>query len=418
MTDDFDPLAEMVDGHWLDRQEFPPLEWSVQGIVPEGLILLVAPPKAGKSWLVAGLGLACQSGGVALGKIRVEHRPVLYLALEDGYRRLQSRFRRLLGEGISIPRISLITSAKAPEVIPMMTEFLERNRGRKPLIILDTLGKVRPPRPAGADAYSVDYAIGSQLKAVIDSSPGASMLLVHHSRKAESADFVDSVSGTQGIAGSVDAVLVLNRKRHSDEAILSITGRDVEEREIALKAEGGVAWRLDGSDLPSAARTAQTRRESASLGERALEVLSLVNLAGKITPLEVAEKLGIENKAAGQYLGRLAKEGRIEKGTRGVYHSLITEESEESEETAGQLVSLFLHDPAACEEKPSGEEKETDAERAIPQIPRIPHISELCRCGADLNPDNVTGLCAECTFVARQSAINTQLHSLENGHGS
>ncbi|UXA15100.1 AAA family ATPase [Mycobacterium sp. SMC-8] len=408
----------MVDGHWLDRQDFPPLEWSVEGIVPEGLILLVAPPKAGKSWLVAGLGLACQSGGVALGRIRVGRRPVLYLALEDGYRRLQSRFRRLLGESNPIPAISLVTSAKALEVVPMMTAFLERHQGQKPLIILDTLGKVRPPRPAGADAYSVDYAIGSQLKAVIDSSPGASMLLVHHSRKAESPDFVDSVSGTQGIAGSVDAVLVLNRKRHSDEAILSITGRDVEERELALKAEGGVDWRLDGSDLSSAARTAQSRRESASLGERTLEVLSLVDLTGKITPHEVAEKLGIENKAAGQYLARLAKEGRIEKGTRGVYHSIITEESEETEENAGQVVSLFPHASALGEETTPGEETETDPHQSIPHIPRFHHSFKLCGCGADLKPENTTGLCAECSFIARQSAISSQLNNLENGHGS
>src|ERR1700739_4999291 len=69
-----DPLARMFNGAWLDTQEFPPLEYAVPGIVPEGFGLLVSPPKAGKSWLVCGIGLACATGGIALGAINV---PVL-----------------------------------------------------------------------------------------------------------------------------------------------------------------------------------------------------------------------------------------------------------------------------------------------------------------------------------------------------
>jgi RecA-family ATPase len=89
-----DVLAGMFNGAWLDTQEFPPLEYAVPGIIPEGFGLLVSPPKAGKSWLVCGIGLACATGGLALGRIHVEKRPVLYLALEDGQRRLQSRCRQ------------------------------------------------------------------------------------------------------------------------------------------------------------------------------------------------------------------------------------------------------------------------------------------------------------------------------------
>ncbi|MDT5050513.1 MAG: hypothetical protein QOG75_6425, partial [Mycobacterium sp.] len=91
-----DLLAEMFNGAWLDTQEFPPLEYAVPGIIPEGFGLLVSPPKAGKSWLVCGIGLACAAGGLALGRISVDKRPVLYLALEDGQRRLQSRCRRIM----------------------------------------------------------------------------------------------------------------------------------------------------------------------------------------------------------------------------------------------------------------------------------------------------------------------------------
>jgi hypothetical protein len=401
---DVDPLDGMVDGHWLDQQDFPPLEWAVPGIVPEGFGLLVAPPKAGKSWLAAAIGLSCQSGGLALGKIRVDRRPVLYLALEDGHRRLQSRFRRLLGDDNPIPAISVIVTAKTHQVIGMMEEFLLRHPGEKPLIALDTLGKVRPPKAPGADSYQVDYAIGSQLKSVIDTVPGASLLAVHHTRKATSDDFIDSVSGTQGIAGSADYVLVLNRRRHSDDAILSVTGRDVEEREYALRSEGGVGWRLDGDDLPAAARAAQTRRESARLGERALEVLALVNSTSKTTPADVADKLGVDNKSAGQYLARLAKDGRIDKGVRGVYLPVGADESEESEETAGQGTISFLRHPEVSEETPLGEETETVPEQQIRQFPHIHHQHDeglACyRCGKPIG----TGKCGVCIAYRRNQA--------------
>ena len=90
--------AGMISAADLDKKTFPPMRWHVPGLVPEGLGLLVAPPKAGKSWMVAGVGLACAAGGKAFGCIDVEPRPVLYMALEDGERRLQDRHRILLGD--------------------------------------------------------------------------------------------------------------------------------------------------------------------------------------------------------------------------------------------------------------------------------------------------------------------------------
>ncbi|MEE2855644.1 MAG: AAA family ATPase [Actinomycetota bacterium] len=320
------PLAGMFTGTWLDRQEFPPLEYAVPGIIPEGFGLLVAPPKAGKSWLVCGIGLACAAGGYALGCIPVTERPVLYLALEDGHRRLQARSRRLIcdvGASVIPAMMHFVTQARPGDVIPMITEFLRQcsDQDWRPLIILDTLGKARPPRPPGADLYSWDYAIGGQLKDTIDNAPGATLIVVHHTRKTEAPDFVDSVSGSQGIAGSADFVLVLSRKRHSDEAVLSVTGRDIPEAEYALTTEGGL-WRLDGASLSDAAKTAETRREKRELGDDTLQILELVNSRAETRAADVEDELGIPQHKARTYLSRLAESGRIHKGGRGVYRGV------------------------------------------------------------------------------------------------
>ena len=142
-------------------------------------------------------------------------------------------------------------------------------------MILDTLGKVKPPKASYEDSYQADYRLGSRLKESIDDSPGSTLLVVHHSRKAESTDFVDAVSGTQGIAGSADFLLVLSRKRHDDEAVLAVTGRDIAEREYALKSDGGL-WTLDGTSLADAAKTVESRHQQRQLGDRSLEVLEFV----------------------------------------------------------------------------------------------------------------------------------------------
>src|SRR5689334_7969918 len=77
--------------------KLPGIRWAVEDMVPEGLDMVIGKPKLGKSWLVFGLAVACVCGGRALGQIEVDEGDVLYLALEDGERRLQSRLRDILG---------------------------------------------------------------------------------------------------------------------------------------------------------------------------------------------------------------------------------------------------------------------------------------------------------------------------------
>jgi 5S rRNA maturation endonuclease (ribonuclease M5) len=329
-------------GTWLNDQQFADLEYAVDKLIPEGLGLLVGPPKKGKSFLVANIGLAVAGGGIALGAIPVTARPVLYLALEDGYRRLQSRFLRILNEGPIPAGIDVVIKASPNEALLMIGEYLSRHAGRKPLIIVDTLGKIKPAKRPGEDAYLVDYQIGSTLKTLADAVPGSTLLLVHHTRKAETIDFVDSISGTQGLAGSVDFVLVLNRKRHANDATLSVTGRDVPEGEYALMADDGILWRLDGADLATAHDTVEQRRALEKMGDRMMDVFLFVhNSNDPVTATAVATALDdMDGATAGTYLRRLAANDYITRVGRGQY-LYLTSVSEvsvctEQKKTAGQ----------------------------------------------------------------------------------
>src|SRR5260370_29389247 len=97
--DDEDDVTELsvnvFDLASLVEETFEPMTWAVEGLVPEGCILFAGKPKLGKSWFVFQLALAVASGDSAFGHFPTERADVLYLALEDTCRRLQSRAKRL-----------------------------------------------------------------------------------------------------------------------------------------------------------------------------------------------------------------------------------------------------------------------------------------------------------------------------------
>ncbi|MEZ5211268.1 AAA family ATPase [Gordonia sp. (in: high G+C Gram-positive bacteria)] len=318
-------LAGMFNGEWLDNEKFPKLEEVVPGVLVEGLSILVGPPKVGKSWLVGNLAVACASGGKALGSIGVVQRAVLYAALEDGPRRLQHRLRHITeGEPLP-PGLDMICSVEPGMVEATIAEWLlvHKDDPVPPLVILDTLGKARPQRRPGDDPYLADYKVGSQLKKLVDDIPGSALLVVHHTNKGDSGDFVDAVSGTQGIAGSADSVLVLRRPRKSNDATLAITGRDVTEREIALVTDNG-RWKLDGFTVESAEQVVEIRKEQGQQGDKALDILAFAREHSTITPKVVADHFHIDARTASTYLGRLVDREHLFKAGYGKYTSTPT----------------------------------------------------------------------------------------------
>lgn len=315
-----DVLAKIKTGRWLDEQTFPPLSWAVPGLIPEGFGLFTGPPKVGKSWASLDIVLAVAAGGHALGKVNVgPGRPVLLLALEDGDRRLQERCRELL-KGEPIPeRLHYVTEATGAEALALIEAWLESHGGQRPLVVLDTLGKVMPPALPGEGAYARDYRVGSRLKGLVDAHPGSALLVVHHVRKAGSEDWMDSTSGTNGLNGAADFTIALTRPRNETEGTLKVTGRDVPEGEYAVTVEGG-QWTLRGTSLAEAARRAEQARATAGLGDTSARLVEYVTgEPSGVRAKDVAAALGLEEKDASTYLLRAEKSGRIARLSRGLY---------------------------------------------------------------------------------------------------
>ena len=140
---------ELRDGAWLDGQQFPPLRYTVPGLMPAGLGIIAAPPKAGKSLLILDWLLAVASGGPRSAALPVgPARDVLYLALEDGDRRLQARCRHLLASGEQIPaRFRYVLAVPPGQVLAVIADALGQAPGDGP-------DRDRHPRPDHAAATS------------------------------------------------------------------------------------------------------------------------------------------------------------------------------------------------------------------------------------------------------------------------
>lgn len=310
------PLDAAFTATSLLAQQFEPLENVVPGVITEGLGLIVAPPKIGKSWMMLGIGLACSEGGLAFDMIQVDQRPVLYLALEDGPRRLQDRLLTIgMTEGNN--DLTFMTDIPAGAMLTIGA-FIERHSERKPLVILDTLGKAREVF-TGNDAYQKDYKELSDYKRLVDQHPGSTLLIVHHTNKGAHGDFVSSVSGTQGITGAADSILTLERGRGDGEAILNVTSRDAAEGSYAMTFDNG-RWILDGANLTEAANAVNTRKAVTGVGDAMTEVIELVSKHPEgIKPKDVATLLHWEDYKARTYLRRAYESGRIQRLERGLY---------------------------------------------------------------------------------------------------
>ena len=384
------PLDVIRTGTWLDSQQFPPVAWSVPGLIPEGFGLLTGAPKIGKSWAALGVGLAVAAGGKALGRIDVgKPRPTLYLALEDGERRLQSRARKLL-TGESIPGLfHYATDTGLTPITHVIGAWLAEYGDRDPLVMLDTLGRVMPSARAGESAYERDYRIGADLKRLTDDHPGSTLLVVHHVRKAEGADWMDSTSGTNGLNGAADFTINLSRSRNSDDGTVRVTGRDVIEAEYAVTITD-CAWVVDGDDLADAARQAETRTVTEGLGDHAAESVRHVNASsGEVTPAEVADALGMDRGKVRTYLRRAAEAGRIGNPRRGTYTPVTSVTSVTS---AGQSLDVVTPSVTSGVTSPAdGETKDTQVTHVTRSVGRSPS----CRvCGQSILIPDGSGICA------------------------
>jgi hypothetical protein len=270
---------------------YPEPKWAVKGLIPEGVTFIAGPPKLGKSIFALNLAVAVSSeGGKALSYFDVETGSVLYLALEDGPRRIQERLRKLTGGRIS-EKLEVVTGW--PRInqggLEAIEAWIERHSDAR-LLIVDTLKMLRP-LATGRDrnVYDADYEAIQPLTKI--AAQRVALGIVHHTRKAIADDPLATVSGSYGLTGAADGVLVLSRRRGRSDAALNVIGRDVEEQELALEFKPDLCLWAALGNAQDLKRESEAKKEPKRSNERQ-EVLDLLFQSGQpLAPGNIATLL-------------------------------------------------------------------------------------------------------------------------------
>jgi hypothetical protein len=285
--------------------------WFLKDLIPEGLTILAGKPFAGKSFLAFNFCLAVAMGARnALGYSDTQQCGVLYLALEDNWRRLQNRANLLL-EGGAFPNnlhVDINWQTADEGGIERLEQFLNFRPDVK-FVVIDVLSKVRSQKGTRRNAYDVDVAEMSKWKKIADERHIA-LIFLHHTNKGLSDDPQDQISGTRGITGTADTILVLSRSKGTADADLYVEGRDHEGQiELALKKDAG-KWTILGDS------------EMYRIPEKQQDIIECFRAVDnrKMGPTEIAKQMNKGLSAVKDLLGKLLDDGNVVKTKAGKYY--------------------------------------------------------------------------------------------------
>jgi hypothetical protein len=285
----------------------------IKDLLPTGLVGLASAPKVGKSWLAYQIAVAITLGGKVLGHDAAKG-DVLYLALEDGEYRAWSRTRGILQRGhgwvggsdrdlpLGASELTIAFNAGRGDALIEQVEVELQKRKDTLLVIIDTLQKARPGSTGRRNQYELDVEDVGRILALTQRHPGLGILVVHHDTKAShapGASTVDAFSGTLGIPGSMDTILVLRRKQNSPEGTLDIASRDIKEGHFNLAYNlDDPIWTIDPNN---------------GMSEAMLKAFKIIRDQGPMGPTALGVALDITKQSAQGVADRICSQGSVVK---------------------------------------------------------------------------------------------------------
>jgi len=280
-----------TDGETLAKQDFKPIVWLKDGLIPiPNLVLIAAAPKVGKSWYALGLARDISEAG----------NEVLYIANEDNERRLKERYLKVADRPNS--KLRFLSGISSDRPIPKgkaALEFLIEVKTRYPnlrCIIIDTLQAIRD------EAQKQDYGFVenefSKLRKLAHQL-NITIIAIHHTKKATDFDSspLDKILGSQGIAATVETILILEQVTGSQDVNLFVTGKDVEQRE-----DYRLSWTDAGFSDPH-------NRTMAELGSFQRAIVQYVKMHPCCMQSSIAEDLNRTIQQVGEAVNKLLERG-------------------------------------------------------------------------------------------------------------
>jgi len=211
--------------------------WLVEGLLPtDGLSLLAAKPKVGKSTLARCLALAVARGEQFLGRTAAQGA-VIYLALEEKRAEVRKHFLDLGADGTE--PIYIHCAAAPQDALTELHDEIERHTPA--LVIIDPI--LRMTRVKDANDYAqVSNALEPLMSLARES--GTHLLMVYHLGKGERADASESILGSTAFFAAVDTAVIMrrlehertiqSRQRYGDDLAETVLNFDPERRAVSL----------------------------------------------------------------------------------------------------------------------------------------------------------------------------------------
>ena len=208
------------------------VNWLVEGLIPaKSVVVLAAKPKVGKSTAARSMALSVARGDTWLGRACAQG-PVWYLAFEGRRQDIKMHFQQM--DARDEDAISMFVGQAPRAVVREVQQLAECERPA--LIIIDTMQRFL--RAKSTDDYAEMTTLLDTVIGIVKRS-GATIMLLHHNRKAAQAT-LDNVLGSTAITGSADTVLQLSRTEHYRTiSAVQRTGPDLPETVLVLDAQTG-----------------------------------------------------------------------------------------------------------------------------------------------------------------------------------
>jgi len=253
-------------GAALFETTFKPRQFIIDGLMKRGdCALLAGRPKSGKSWLLLQLAQCIDTGAQFISKATTK-ASVLYIALEDGERRIHERLHVRKWK----PKQAAFTFG----MLPLSDGGMEQLRNAAQpfdVVVIDTL---RAACGAGVDEND-NAAMGQIMQdlATFAHDTEKTVIVSHHTRKGDSEDPFDTMRGAGAIRGAYDLGMVLQRKPKEAEAVVRVESRDIDADDMTLSFDSAAGWKFEGG---------AGRIEEIRIGRKVLDALRTLADDGKV----------------------------------------------------------------------------------------------------------------------------------------
>lgn len=290
------------------RTEFAPIRFVCEPFISEGYTIYVGKPKIGKTTLMRQLAVAANAGATFMDR-PCDRTSCLFLSLEESPRQFKHKLKGMGFDPNSVAGIRIeFEWPKGDEGIAALRQYLTENQGTE-LIIVDSLSAIRGSDNPKATLFQQEYDFGRKMLQICTDFPGLAIIAIHHTRKAESEDPMDLVSGTNGVTAACTSVGILHKiptgyAMHWESRNWPDVPHDYE-----ITRDGG-RWRMIGP----------ISEDIATLPANATGQAAIINYMrenGTVSQKGMARDLGISQSAVSQAINRLIEKGVVCKAENG-----------------------------------------------------------------------------------------------------